>query len=126
MALIFSKQVLFQGTSICQITIVGQRNPKRRIHIKRLRLFWVIRTSRSRVANVTESHASLKTHHVTCFKHLTNESFPLSKMKFRTIIRHDSSGILPSMLKHDQPIIDILSHMPIPHHSNNSTHRDKD
>ena len=98
-----------------------KRNSVRRIDIKRLRLCRR-RTACGWVTNMAYTHITNQLKHMAGMKHIAHLPIALTQIQFIFIAYHYSSRILPSMLKHQQTIVDNLCYLLMANDSYNSTH----
>mmetsp|Transcript_4589 Transcript_4589/g.13011 ORF Transcript_4589/g.13011 Transcript_4589/m.13011 type:complete len:235 (-) Transcript_4589:60-764(-) len=104
---------LAQLVRIRQIPVMDQVDPQRAVHEKRLRLRSRRRPS-GRVPHVPHAHRTVqRIEQLLVVKHVLHQPVRLVLVEFIAVCRDHPRRVLPAMLKHQQPLVDLHVGTPI-------------
>ena len=121
MAAVVLHDEAFELLGIDEVAVVREANAVRRVDVKRLG-FEVARAAGRRVTGVSEAHIAAQAQHVAFLENIPNETVAPAQMQPATFGRHDSRGVLASVLKHGERIVEPLIDRLLSDDSDDSTH----
>ena len=116
------EQLGFERGSIGQVAVVRHDQPERRVHVKRLRLFFAVSIARRGVAHLPHADVTRQGAHVAGAEHVSHHAFGLVHVELAAILRGNASRILPPVLQQQQAVIDQLVDRGIADHAKYSAH----
>ena len=97
-AVVAVEQFRLQRRCVGEVAVVRHDQPERRVHVKRLRLFFAVRIARCGVANLAHTHIAGQCAHVAGTEHITHHAFGLVHVELAPILRGYACRVLPPML----------------------------
>lgn len=102
------EQILAQLMGVGQVAVVGQRNAERRVDVERLGLRGA-RAAGRRVTHMANAHVALQALHMARLKHILHQAVGFTQTEPVVGVNGDDAcGILATVLKHRQRIINRL------------------
>ena len=107
MTAILANEDLCELGGVRQIAVVPETDAVGRIHEEGLRFRGGIATG-GRITDMTDADVALQCQHVPMLEDVTDETGLLAQKQLTFVAGHDACGILATMLKHGQRIVDLL------------------
>ena len=120
------EQLFAQGVGVGQVAVVNQDQAKWRVHVERLRLFFVERIACGGITHLTQTNRARQSAHVTRAEHIFDHATGLVHEELASVCigacRHDTGCILTTVLQQQQRVIDQLVDWRLGNHSDDAAH----
>ena len=122
-AVVGAEQLGLEGVGIGQVAVVHQHDAKRRVDIKRLRLFFAEGIAGRRVTHLAQAAVARQRAHVAGAKHVAHHALGLVHEKLAFLLRDDARGILTAVLQQQQGVINQLIDRCVADNTDYSAHK---